>query len=77
MPARRRRMGMVGGGKGAITGAFANIYLGAVQHIRTHAAQPHTPTSPTMQGGLHGMNFIQSVVGSSRSAERWTTLGAE
>ena len=58
--------------------AFANIYLGAVQHIRAiHASEPHTPTYPTVQDGLRGMDFIQSVVGSSRSPERWTTMGAE
>ena len=59
--------------------AFANVYLGAAAHIRAKMnGHPESPLPyPTVQDGLQGVQFIEKVIESSRSRERWTDVEAE
>jgi predicted dehydrogenase len=56
--------------------AFANVYLGAAAHIRSKkSGQSESPLPyPTVQDGLQGVQFIEKVIESSRSSERWTAV---
>lgn len=48
--------------------AFANIYRGAAQHIRGEA---DVPTYPTIADGVRGVQFVEAVIASAQSAEKW------
>ena len=56
--------------------AFANVYLGAAAHIRAKMnGQSEAPLPyPTVHDGLQGVQFIEKVIESSRSSERWTAV---
>ena len=59
--------------------AFANVYLGAAAHIRSKMSGQSEPPLPypSVQDGLQGVQFIEKVIESSRSSERWTAVEAE
>ena len=55
--------------------AFANIYLGAAAAIRKAESgldQPPAPDFPTVQDGVLGLAFIETVLESGRSDKKWT-----
>ena len=59
--------------------AFANVYLGAVEHIRAKQ-EGREPTEleadyPTVYDGARGVHFIEKCVESSLSDGKWTTVG--
>ncbi|WP_407542873.1 Gfo/Idh/MocA family oxidoreductase (plasmid) [Deinococcus radiomollis] len=55
--------------------AFANIYAGLAAHHRDReAGLEHTPDYPTVHDGLRGVQFVEAVLRSARSTERWTTV---
>ena len=53
--------------------AFANLYTSFANGIRAHAEDPASVELdvPTVQDGLRGMQFIQAVVESSNSDQKW------
>lgn len=54
--------------------AFANIYLGVADDIRARLGGTHSVTSdyPRVEDGARGVRFIEMVLESSRSTEKWT-----
>lgn len=56
--------------------AFANIYLEAFKAIRTQSTnQPRlTGDYPTVDDGVTSMSFIETVVASSKSNEKWVKM---
>ncbi len=54
--------------------AFANIYLGVAADIRARlgGSQDATATYPRVEDGARGVRFIDKVLESSRSQEKWT-----
>ena len=58
--------------------AFANVYANACDTIRARLLgeepDPLALDYPTVEDGLRGMLFIEAVVRSARSAEKWTRL---
>ena len=58
--------------------AFANVYANACDTIRARLLgeepDPLTLDYPRVEDGLRGMLFIEAVVRSARSAEKWTRL---
>lgn len=54
-------------------GAFANLYTAFADGIRGHAENRSTAKMdvPTVRDGLRGMQFIQAVVDSSASDQKW------
>jgi len=55
--------------------AFANIYLGAASAIRQAESgrkQPPAPDFPTVEDGVRGMAFIETVLESGKSDKKWT-----
>lgn len=56
--------------------AFANIYLEAAKAIDDHIAgrKPRKYDFPTVQDGLQGIAFVETVVKSSRSKTKWTPI---
>jgi predicted dehydrogenase len=58
--------------------AFANVYLGVAAAIRAHAAgrQPGAVAAdyPTVEDGARGVRFIEAVLASAKSTEKWTRL---
>ena len=57
-------------------GAFANVYLGIAAAIRAHgsgrAADPLDADFPDVEAGARGVRFIETVLASARSSEKWT-----
>jgi len=58
--------------------AFANIYAGAIDAIRSHIdGTPMSPaayTFPTVHDGVRGMQFINQVVASANDNASWVTM---
>ena len=56
--------------------AFANIYLEAFKAIRAELAGQPLPTCdyPTVDDGIIGMSFIETVVASAGSDKKWTRI---
>jgi predicted dehydrogenase len=58
--------------------AFANVYLGVFEAIRAKQENrdlgPLEGQFPTVEDGARGVRFIERVVESSTSAERWTEV---
>jgi predicted dehydrogenase len=59
-------------------GAFANVYLGVAAAIRAHgsgaAADPLAADYPGVEAGARGVHFIEAVLASARSPQKWTPL---
>jgi predicted dehydrogenase len=60
--------------------AFANVYLGVAAAIRAHTRgeQPDALEAdyPGVEDGARGVHFIEAVLASARSKEKWTPVGA-
>jgi hypothetical protein len=59
--------------------AFANVYLGAADAIADEVSGRKPKASydfPTIEDGVMGMAFIETVVKSSRSKAKWTKFPA-
>jgi predicted dehydrogenase len=58
--------------------AFANVYLGVFEAIRAKQAgrelAPLDGQFPTVEDGARGVRFIERVIESARSGERWTEV---
>lgn len=58
--------------------AFANVYLGVAAAVRAHAAgrkpDPLEADYPDVEAGARGVRFIEAVLASSRSQDKWTKL---
>ncbi len=58
--------------------AFANVYLGVAAAIRAHARgvapDPVDADYPDIDAGVRGVRFVEAVLASSRSAQKWTPL---
>jgi predicted dehydrogenase len=52
--------------------AFANIYAAFARALRNRAAGDHD--FPTVADGVRGMAFIDAVIRSARSSEKWTEM---
>ena len=58
--------------------AFANVYAGVAETIRAHAAGAAPPAHadyPDVEAGARGVLFIEAVLASARSSQKWTPLG--
>lgn len=59
--------------------AFANVYLGVAEAIRAHGAgqapDPLLADYPRVEDGARGVRFIEAVLASARSTQKWTPLG--
>ena len=59
--------------------AFANVYLGIAADIRARlqgvAADPLAADYPRVEDGARGVHFIEKVLESSLSTQKWTLLG--
>ncbi|HZY17765.1 MAG TPA: Gfo/Idh/MocA family oxidoreductase [Ramlibacter sp.] len=58
--------------------AFANVYLGVAAAIRAHGrGEPPDPLEadyPGVEDGARGVRFIEAVLASARSNEKWTPV---
>ncbi len=58
--------------------AFANVYLGVAAGIRAKAdgiaPDPQEADYPDVQAGARGVRFIEAVLASARSADKWTRM---
>jgi predicted dehydrogenase len=56
--------------------AFANIYLGAFNDIRAQQANQPIPAGdyPTVDDGVSSMAFVETVVASAKSDEKWVRM---
>jgi hypothetical protein len=58
--------------------AFANVYLGVAADVRAHQrGQPADPLAadyPGVEAGARGVNFIEAVLASARSQQKWTPV---
>ncbi|WP_049871357.1 Gfo/Idh/MocA family protein [Ramlibacter tataouinensis] len=58
--------------------AFANVYLGVAGAVRAHAQgrapQPLEADHPGIAEGVRGVRFVEAVVASAASAQKWTPL---
>lgn len=58
--------------------AFANVYRGVAAAIHAHAAgrkpDPLEADYPDVEAGASGVRFIEAVLASAKSAEKWTPL---
>lgn len=58
--------------------AFANVYLGVAADIRARAdgvaADPLDADYPRLEDGARGVRFIEKVVQSARSEQKWTPM---
>ena len=74
-PAAARATRLPAGHPEAFLEAFANVYRNAAETIRARNARvrpdPLALDFPTVDDGLRGMVFIETVVKSSRSARKW------
>jgi predicted dehydrogenase len=60
--------------------AFANVYAGVAEAIRAHgrgeAPDPLLADYPGVEDGARGVRFIEAVLASARSTQKWTLLAA-
>ena len=79
-PAAARATRLPAGHPEAFFEAFANVYANACDTIRARLLgvkpDPLALDFPTVDDGLRGMLFIETVVASARSAEKWTPMPA-
>ena len=79
-PAAARASRLPAGHPEAFLDAFANVYRNATDTIRARATRtkpdPLALDFPTVDDGLRGMLFIESVLKSARSARKWTRVPA-
>ena len=77
-PAAARATRLPAGHPEAFLEAFASIYVNACDTIRARLQgaepDPLALDFPTVDDGLRGMLFIETVVESARSAEKWTRM---
>ena len=77
-PAAARATRLPAGHPEAFLEAFANVYRNAADTIRARRARtrpdPLARDFPTVDDGLRGMLFIETVVKSARSARKWLTV---
>ena len=77
-PAAARATRLPAGHPEAFFEAFANIYANACDTIRARILgeepDPLALDFPTVEDGLRGMLFIETVVASARSAQKWTSM---
>ena len=77
-PAAARATRLPSGHPEGFIEAFANVYANACDTIRARLLgeepDPLALDYPTVEDGLRGMLFIEAVVRSARSAEKWTRL---
>lgn len=78
-PAARRAGRIPPGHPEGFIEAFANVYLGVAAAIRAHArgerADPLEADYPTVEDGARGVRFIEAVLASARSTQKWTAVG--
>lgn len=59
--------------------AFANVYRGVAAAIHAHAAgrkpDPLEADYPDVEAGASGVRFIEAVLASAKSTQKWTALG--
>lgn len=59
--------------------AFANVYRGVAAAIHAHGSgrkpDPLEADYPDVEAGASGVRFIEAVLASAKSAEKWTPLG--
>lgn len=79
-PAAARATRIPSGHPEAFLEAFANIYRNATDTMRAQIAgekpDPAVSDFPTVEDGLRGMLFIETVVKSSRAKEKWVKFPA-
>ena len=77
-PAAARATRLPSGHPEGFIEAFANVYANACDTIRARLAggepDPLALDYPTVDDGLRGMLFIDAVVASARSSQKWTRL---
>ena len=77
-PAAARATRLPAGHPEAFLEAFANVYRNAADTIRARRARtrpdPLARDFPTVDDGLRGMLFIETVVKSARSPRKWLTV---
>jgi predicted dehydrogenase len=77
-PSAQRASRLPPGHPEAFIEAFANVYLGVAADIRAratgHAADPLDADYPRVEDGARGVRFIEKVVQSARSEQKWTLL---
>jgi len=79
-PAAARASRLPAGHPESFLDAFANVYRNATETIRARMTRakpdPVALDYPTVDDGLRGMLFIESVLKSARSARKWTRVPA-
>ena len=78
-PAALRAGRIPAGHPEAFIEAFANVYLGVATDIRAQragaAADPLRADYPRVEDGARGVRFIERVMASAASAQKWTAVG--
>jgi predicted dehydrogenase len=78
--AARRATRLPTGHPEAFIEAFANVYLGVAEHLRAAQAGaspgPHEADYPRLADGVRGVRFIEKVVESAGSRDKWTSMRA-
>lgn len=77
-PSAQRASRLPAGHPEAFIEAFANVYLGVAADIRARAdgvaADPLDADYPRLEDGARGVRFIEKVVQSARSEQKWTLM---
>ena len=77
-PAAARASGLPAGHPEAFLDAFANVYRNAVDTMRARLAHvrpdPLVLDFPTVDDGLRGMLFLETLVKSAKSNRKWTRV---
>lgn len=77
-PAAARASGLPAGHPEAFLGAFANVYRNAVDTMRARLSHvrpdPLVLDFPTVDDGLRGMLFLETLVKSAKSSRKWTRV---
>lgn len=78
-PSAQRASRLPAGHPEAFIEAFANVYLGVAADIRARAdgrkPDPLDADYPRLEDGARGVRFIEKVVESARSEQKWTSMG--
>ena len=79
-PAAARATHLPAGHPEAFLGAFANVYRNAADTIRARLAgaepNPLALDFPTVDDGLRGMLFVEALLESAQSEQKWTRVPA-
>jgi len=77
-PAARQAARLIWGHPDGFIEAFANIYRDAYKAIRAERAGKRIPACdfPTVDDGVAGMAFLQTLLASHKSKAKWTRLAA-